>query len=224
MANEKLTTLARRLRPFFVFQMEASLAALMEEGPDIDLVDKQIGRGGDTIITFDTGGNPVAEYAATSAGFDLANADSGEITWLYGFTVDGDHIIPAGRRVIGNQRDTSILSGLITMGAGSSLENLSVIRTANDATTLIGVGGPPSGVAYLRNVRVSVTQSGAGAAYAVAANAGLTIDNGDIHIHRSELEATSTGGAAYCGLSSYGRLYVWHSKADIFTTDRWLVS
>ena len=222
MGNEKLSTLAKRIRPYLKFSA-AELAGTMLEGPDIDINYVTIGRGGDTIITFDDGGNPVAEYAPTSTGFGLALAGSAPIIWLYGYTISGNHTIPANYHVIGNQRDTSILSGLITLSSGSTLTNLSVIRTANDANTLVGVGGPGTGTGYLYGCRVSVVQSGAGAAYAVAANGGLYLSQGDVHVHRCELEATSAG-AAYCGLSSAGRLYVWHSKADVFTTDRWLVT
>jgi len=229
MGNEKLTTLARRLRPFFTNQVSSLISGgAVSEGPDIDLVSTsggvQVGRGGDTIITFDDGGNPVAEYAATSTGFGLALAGGAPVVWLYGYTITGNHTIPAGYHVIGNQRDTSILSGLITLSSGSTLTNLSVIRTANDANTLIGVGGPGTGTGYLYGCRVACTQSGAGASYAVAARAGLSVNQGDIKIYRCELEATSVSGDGYCGISSAGRLYVYHSRADVFTTDRWLVS
>jgi hypothetical protein len=195
------------------------------EGPDIDIVyPSVIGRGGDQIITFDNTGLPVAEYAPTSAGFDLALAASAPIIWLYAYTIDGDHTIPASYHVIGNQRDTSILSGLITLSSGSTLTNLSVVRTANDANALIGVGGPGTGTGYLYGCKITCTQSGAGAAYAIAANGGLYLDQGDIHATRCELEATSVGGVGYCGLSSAGRIYGRWNKTDVYTTDRWLVS
>jgi len=223
MGNEKLTTLAKRIRPYIKFQA-AELAATVLEGPDIDIDYVTVGRGGDQIITFDNTGSPVAEYAPTSAGFDLALAATAPVVWLYGYTISGDHTIPSSYHVIGNQRDTSILSGQITMGAGSSLTNLSVIRTANDANTLYGVYGSGAGVSYLYGCKITCTQAGAGAAYAVAASAGLSLNQGDIKIYRCELEATSGSGDGYCGLSTAGRLYVYHSRADVFTTDRWLVA
>ena len=72
MGNEKLTTLARRLRPFLPIRYQPLSSAVVIEGPDIDLVrlraGVQVGRGGDTILLFDSGGNPVAEYAVTDAG------------------------------------------------------------------------------------------------------------------------------------------------------------
>lgn len=220
MGNEKLTTLARRLRPFFLYQVETSLPFLISEGPDIDLVGTQIGRGGDQIITFDNTGNPVAEFAPTAAGFDLALAAAAPIIWLYGYTIDGNHTIPADYHIIGNQRDTSILSGQITCESGSTLSSLSVIRTANDANILDGVLGPTTGSAKLLNCRISVAQAGAGNAYAVSASRGLVLGGGNIYVHYCELEATSTGGAAYCGRSIAGELYLYHGKADIFTTGR----
>ena len=150
MGNEKLTTLAKRIRPYIKFSA-AELAGTVLEGPDIDIDYVTVGRGGDQIITFDNTGSPVAEYAPTSAGFDLALAGTAPIIWLYAYTIDGDHTIPADYHVIGNQRDTSILSGQITMSSGRHCTNLSVIRTANDANALYGVLGPTIGTGiYVR--------------------------------------------------------------------------
>jgi len=229
MGNEKLTTLARRLRPFFTNQVSSLISGgAVSEGPDIDLVSTsggvQVGRGGDTIITFDDGGNPVAEYAATSTGFGLALAGGAPVVWLYGYTITGNHTIPAGYHVIGNQRDTSILSGLITLSSGSTLTNLSVIRTANDANALIGVEGPSNGTGYLYGCKVTCTQSGAGAAYAVAANRGNALGQGDMKVYRCELAGTSVSGTGYCGMSSAGKLYIYHGRADTYTTDRFVVA
>lgn len=193
------------------------------EGPDIDIVyPSVIGRGGDTIITFDNTGSPVAEYAPTSAGFDLALAGTAPIVWLYAYTIDGDHTIPAGYHVIGNQRDTSILSGEITMSAGSTLTNLSVIRTANDANILNGVLGPSAGTGHLYGCNISVVQAGAGNAYAVSASRGMSLNSGDIELHRCELTGTSVSGSGYCGRSTAGILRVWHSRGDTFTTGRFV--
>jgi len=46
------------------------------EGPDIDIdaAALKIGRGGDSILLFHSGGDPVSEYAATAAGFAAAYA------------------------------------------------------------------------------------------------------------------------------------------------------
>src|SRR5512139_2336651 len=89
--TEKLTTLAKRLRPFLAGQVQAMAGAgvLMTEGPDIDIIGQTIGRGGDMILLFDSGGNPVAEYAATGAGLiaALAAATSGDIVEIPALTI-----------------------------------------------------------------------------------------------------------------------------------------
>lgn len=47
------------------------------EGPGIDITADAVGLGGDTILLFDNGGSPVAEQAATNAGFAAAIAAAG---------------------------------------------------------------------------------------------------------------------------------------------------
>ncbi|MFO7740832.1 MAG: hypothetical protein R6X31_00815, partial [Anaerolineae bacterium] len=105
------------------------------EGPGIDITndrfEPRVGLGGDTILLYDSGGNPVAEYAATSAGLDSASsaAASGDVVWLPAATISGDHTLAAGVHYIGVSRWASILTGEITLGDGTTLECCTVERT-----------------------------------------------------------------------------------------------
>jgi hypothetical protein len=85
------------------------------EGPGIDITADAVGLGGDTILLYDSGGNPVAEYAMSDAGFTtaLAAATSGDVVVLPAGTISGDHTIPNGITVWGFGWNT-ILSGITT--------------------------------------------------------------------------------------------------------------
>lgn len=127
----------------------------VSEGPGIDVVStttgKTVGLGGDTILLYDSGGNPVREYAATSAGLDSATAAaaSGDVIWIPACEISGDHTLAAGVEYVGLGRAKTILTGQITMGASSVLSTLTVSRTGSSTT--IGVLGPASGKAYVYN-------------------------------------------------------------------------
>jgi len=122
---------------------------VLTEGPDIDLVDMgangtiTVGRGGDTVLLFDAGGSPVAEYAATQAGVIAALAASGA-----GDIVEG----PAA---------TIALTAAITVPASVTLRNmkLSFSGFAGRAVTM-------SNSSVL--VDCSITYNGAGQANATA--------------------------------------------------------
>lgn len=155
MADQKLTTLAKRLRPFFAGQVGAmaGAGALMTEGPGIDLVGKAIGLGGDSILLYFDNGSPAAEYAATQAGLiaALAAATSGDIVRLpYAnvITLTTGVTVGAGVTVEGFGVGTSTIKSsgdvgavLVTLsGAAAKLENLSVTYlTANSANARYAV-------------------------------------------------------------------------------------
>jgi hypothetical protein len=121
---------------------DSALAAgqSVAEGPDIDLVYNSpgtaiIGRGGDSILLFDSGGQPVAEYAATSAGFAaaLAAATSGDTIYIPSATISGNHTIALGVEVVGESNYNSVLSGIITNNGIMSGIRVSGTLTNNGA-------------------------------------------------------------------------------------------
>jgi len=196
----------------------------LAEGPDIDLVDNgssiTVGRGGDTILLFDSGGNPLSEYEFTATGLDsaLAAAGAGDVIWLPPGSCPGDHTIPDGVTVAGLSSLTAVLTGQITLGNNGlgaddppGLSDVRVNRTANDGNTLKGVIAPATGGCRIVRTFVSCVQAGAGASYAVSVE-----DAGDLEVFASMLYASSGGGAAWGGYrTSTGNLYVLHTSVPM---------
>lgn len=112
------------------------------EGPGIDLNlsggIEYIGLGGDSILLYDSGGNPVAEFTATSAGLDaaLAAATAGDVVLLPACTIAADHTIPANVELTGTGVN-SVLSGNITNNG--SLSFLTCSGTVSGTGTQIAV-------------------------------------------------------------------------------------
>jgi len=117
-------------------------------------------------------------YNATSLELDNATNDAtaGDVIILPTGTISGNHSFKAGVHYVGEARYACILSGQITLGVSTTLGNLSVVRTADSANELTCILGPASGVAYISNCHISSTQSGAGDAFGVSAQAGGSIE------------------------------------------------
>ena len=100
----------------------------------------------------------------------IAAASAAETLWLPARTFTGNHTFPANVTVRGMSRADTVLSGQIILSDGARGENLSITRTANDASDLRGVLVPTTGTAYLDAVTVSVTQNGGGTGTAIYAS------------------------------------------------------
>lgn len=160
---EKLTTLAKRLRPFINGQVGAIAAtgAYMQEGPGIDLVGNKIGLGGDTILLYKANGTPVQEFPATMAGINSAHAAavSGDriifptimITCTAGVT------IPAGVAWYYAKLSFSGFAGTaVTMNNNSSMDQCEVTYDGSGQANAIGVSALDVEFAYLNLSTVSV--------------------------------------------------------------------
>ena len=132
-----------------------------------------VGAGGDFVtlnkIILYTGSS-ATNYNNTDAGLAsaISAASSGDTIWIPPTTLTNNYTVPAGVTIHGESRDDVIFSGQITLSDGSALENLSILRTADDAVIYYGLS-PPSGegIAYVYNCIISVIQSGAGDGYAI---------------------------------------------------------
>jgi hypothetical protein len=173
------------------------------EGADIDLVtageNVTISRGGDTILLLDHTGNPMVEYArsalgtAGSAGTALGDAVSGQVVEVPPGTYGDDHVLPAGVVLVGVSQEKCVLTGQITLGNGSAIWNLSVVRTANDANILKGLVGPTSGTANVKNCTINVAQSGSGNAYGVYQPGGTQ----SVTCYYCQIDASSGSGESH---------------------------
>jgi len=98
----------------------------------------------------------------------IAAASAGDTILLPTCNLVDDYTIPANVTIVGRTIEDCIYTGQITLSDGSALENLSILRTADDAVIYYGLS-PPSGegIAYVYNCIISVIQSGAGDGYAI---------------------------------------------------------
>jgi len=145
------------------------LAAVLE-GPGIDVTGGDtVGLGGDTVLVYDSGGSPVAEYAATDGGLTsaLAAMAAGDVCLLPDITISGGPWALANGVLRGHSRTGSILDGEVTMNDDTRIENLTIERSENDTSTYYGVEVAASSTVYLYDCIIKVTQNGAGTGYGV---------------------------------------------------------
>lgn len=145
------------------------------------------------VTLWDESGKKKRFYNLTQFGSAITAAGSGDIIEVSAGTITGDHTIPDGVRVVGRSRYATVFTGQITGGDGASIENLSIERSANDATTLIGVDSPGSGTFYIHNCDIEADQSGSGDAYGISADVNNTI----IEVWNSYLYGNSGSGSGY---------------------------
>jgi hypothetical protein len=128
--------------PGNTFIISVDTSDFVTEGPDMDLVwtgeSVAIGRGGDTILLYDSGGLPVAEFAATDAGLTaaLAAAGAGDVVELPDVTITGGPWTVSAGTLRGHSRFGSVLDGQVTISTDCHLERLSVIRSEDDVGAL----------------------------------------------------------------------------------------
>ena len=183
------------------------------EGPDIDLVDSgtdiTIGRGGDTILLYDSGGDPVLEYVFTSNGLiaALAAMAAGDKCELPAGTLTGGPWTLAFGTLTGQTRDSSILDGQLTVSDATKIDGLSIIRSEDDAGAIVGiVEGAGDISAKIHDVYIKV-ENATGEALAVYMASGGRID-----ATLTELRAP-TGSAGYAVDLVSGDFTHWSGKA-----------
>lgn len=166
------------------------------EGPDIDITGtsptQTVGRGGDSILLFDSAGAPCAEFAATDAGLTLALAamlaDGGGVVELPDVTISGGPWTVSAGTLRGHSRFGSVLDGAVTVSTDCQLERLSVIRSEDDAGSLYCVALEDD--ARVEGCLISMTNA-TGDAYGVYAQ-----HDGDCYANDNIVFATG-GGDGY---------------------------
>ena len=196
-----LTELAADLEPFMIDLINKVIGDQAGIGTDNDdlMLGNVVRLRGTTVDIFD----------GDDAGFENANtgAASGDVILLPAKTFTSTITITDGVKVVGWSRFTTTLSGQITGGAASSIENLTVTRAASDGNTLKGVISPSSGTFYINGCDIVCTQSGGGDCYAVSAQVNGTI----IEILDSYLYGNAGGGG-----TGYGARRDGGTTADMF--------
>ena len=187
MADNDLTTLAKRLRPLLVSLTSGVINQTFAagEGPGIDLVGTVIGLGLDSILISHANGDPASEYATISAA--CAAASAGDIIFIAkpGTFAEGVSV-PANVGLVGLGRDKTKITGQVTLGDGALLYNLSV-DVAGTTGDVYGIVGPGYGqTAYCINVKSY--------AYATTGTAaGLYVSGGKVEAFMCDFEGESLG-------------------------------
>lgn len=174
------------------------------EGPGIDITGGDtVGLGGDTILLYDAGGAPVAEFAATDAGLTavLAAMAAGDVVELPDVTISGGPWTVSAGTLRGHSRTGSVLDGQVTLSDGTALESLTIDRDEDEVGAIYGVvdGG---GTAKLINVTVNVANA-TGPAYAVYMNGGGVLSVTDSWLLA---QTASAGYAAYIGNGDFTQI------------------
>ncbi len=157
-------------------------------------------------------GSTVTRYSADAAGLTsaLLTASSGDTVVVPPRTYAANYTVPEGVAMVGISRESTIITGELTLEANSALEFLTVSRVDNGANTLRAVTAPTAGTARVHSCNLEVNQSGGGDAYAVA-----ILSNGSLEVWNSLLWADSGGGNGYGGYrdTEYaGSLYVFGGR------------
>ena len=171
-----------------------------------------VGAGGDFValnkIILYTGSS-ATNYNNTDAGLAsaISAASSGDTIWIPPTTLTNNYTVPAGVTIHGESRDDVIFSGQITLSNGSVLENLSIVRSEDDAGAIYGIiEGSGAITAIITNVKVDVANA-TGAAYAV-----YMANGGEIDAYGTELLA-ETGSVGYAAYISSGDFYHYGGRA-----------
>ena len=179
-------------------QMSVSFAPLLwippvTPGADGDVFNYYISYYGglfNRILRFSTARVEIVQYPGTATGMTnaIAQVETDDVYWMPNRTITGDYTLPADSYWIGIQKYGAILTGEITLSSSTSIINLSVERSADSADDIKGVIATSSGTCRIKNCLISVTQAGAGGAWAVNVEG-----NGHIETMESYLIGNSRG-------------------------------
>jgi hypothetical protein len=198
MSNELIAELIRRLAAHErrVERLEAveippNLVTL-SAGADIRVSGYTIARKGTGILLFDGSGGVLTEYSADATGIAaaIAAASAGDVIQIPARTITADVSVPAGVALVGRGWN-SVIDGVLTLANGASAAHLKVYQLDDSVDDIIGVVGPASGTAVIRDIQVSLSQTGSGAAL------GLLSNGGTLRAYECEVWVTTAYGNAW---------------------------
>ncbi len=114
----------------------------------------------------------VTRYSVDDTGLAAAISDStnGDTIIIPPGTYSDDITIPDGVAIVGQSGRTVILTGQVTLGSNSAVQNLSIIRSEETSDNVYGILAPSSGgVGYLRDCTIRVENNGTGGGYGILA-------------------------------------------------------
>ena len=143
-----------------------------------------------------------AIYANNDTGMAaaIAAASSGDTIWLSPCVLTGNYTIPAGVTVVGKSIEDCMFTGQVTLSDGAIGANFAVELSADSGADIVGIVGSASGTAILNNVKIEVSQAGAGDACGIQGAAG------DIMGWNCDISAISVGGDGYAVLPGAGQI------------------
>lgn len=146
------------------------------------------------ILRFSTARVEIVQYPGTATGMTnaIAQAETDDVYFMPNRTISGDYTLPTDTKWFGIEEDGAILTGEITLSSNTAVTNLTIERTADDGNDLKGLIATSSGTCRIKGCFISVTQAGAGGAWAVNVEG-----NGTIKTRECILIGVSTGGTGY---------------------------
>lgn len=168
------------------------------------------------IVIYHADGSAPELFDSDSVGLDSASAaaTTGDIVLLPAGTITGNHTLTSGVEYVGEGREATILTGQITVDDGTTVRDLSVIRSASSSSALIGVlMDTDAATARLYACTVTVTNSGSGDAYAVQGGDGTT------ELHECVVSATATPGDGYGTYATAGAVKMYGGTRSGSTAD-----
>jgi len=177
--QNNITTLARRLRPLLLNDIEVSGTVIA---------------GGDVhkIILYNPNQSGTA-YNVDDAGLAaaIAGAVDNAIIWVPAGTFSNDYTIPGSVSIVGAGRTNTIFSGTLIMNTESALLYANLNFAGSSASNYYAVTGPSSGRAYIYDCLIDIANEGAGTSRAIFSQSGGTvrIEFSDIYVEYNGSEA-----------------------------------
>jgi hypothetical protein len=203
MAQEQITTLAKRLEPFLL----ASITNYVSESAPSATWGK---------ILVQPVNNPAAvrSYDRTSAGLIAANAEhnSNEFVWIPPSTYTAGTLTWKDNVAIASMGGNYVrIEGKQVFNGDAYLKGL-VLSNSGSGGTVTAIQGPPAGYLLLLNDCTSTADNtGTGPAHAI------TSDGGTVFLWGSNVEASATGGTAYAVYQNGGALEYRFSKFEAWS-------
>jgi len=170
----------------------SGMQVALTPGPDIDITVATLQREGRDVLLFSGSGALLLDYPGVIVGLLAAAGASvaGDVIEMPAGTIVGDFAVPAGV-ILRGRGWQSILEGQLTLGAGAGAEHLKVFQDVDTADDIIGIIGPATGEATIRDVQVSLNQAGAGKAL------GLLSAGGTLRAYECEVWVSGATGSVW---------------------------